>query len=199
MKQVRRGQNVMPNSRYLTRKSLTANVTAKHYRPSSILPQNNTYLSEFYRATSADLPEFYRKTSADLPDFYRKPFRPLWILTQNVTRLVIYLLYYISLFPSFTQHLAKWWIFPIPGWYKQTFPSSSLLKFRIDTRHYRCVIYFTCLTLTYVLCKSTFYFFYHAFIVPPTHPVVFNYTYTTFVSYSRCNVDFDWTTRFAHV
>ena len=148
MKQVRRGQNVMPNSRYLTRKSLTANVTAKHYRPSSILPQNNTYLSEFYR-----------ETSADLPDFYRKPFRPFWILTQNITRLVIYLLYYIALFPSFTQHLAKWWIFPIPGWYKQTFPSSSLLKFRIDTRHCRCVIYFTCLTLTYVLCKSTFYFF----------------------------------------
>ena len=82
MKQVRRGQNVMPNSRYLTRRSLTANVTAKHYRPSSILPQNNTYLSEFYR-----------ETSADLPDFYRKPFRPFWILTQNITRLVIYLLY----------------------------------------------------------------------------------------------------------
>ena len=51
----------MPNSRYLTRRSLTANVTAKHYRPSSILPQNNTYLSEFYRETSADLPEFNAK------------------------------------------------------------------------------------------------------------------------------------------
>jgi len=59
------------------------------------------------RQNITDLPVFYRKITHIFLNFTAKHQPTFLNLTQNITRLVIYLLYYIALFPSFTQHLAK--------------------------------------------------------------------------------------------